>query len=78
MEVTHKRRTRDKDARLYELEYRVRPEKATFGLWKPGWHRYWKRYRTAEERDEARLLLNRKDTLFEWRTRDKSSQAKKN
>jgi hypothetical protein len=72
-ETKHKRRTRDKDARIYELEYRVRPEKAmfTFGLWKPGWHRYWKRYRTPEERDEACLRLNRKDMLFEWRVIEK-------
>ena len=66
-EAKHRRRRRDKEKRLYELEYRVHPDKQAFSPWASGWQRHWKRYRTPEERDEACLRLNRKDTLFEWR-----------
>ena len=59
-----------KKKKTVRMEYRIRPEHwGKSWLFKRGqeWSLYWKKYASIEERDMAMNVLNRKDTLYEYR-----------
>lgn len=59
-----------KKKKTVRMEYRIRPKHhGKSWLFKRGieWRTYWKKYASEEERDMAMTVMNRKDTLYEYR-----------
>lgn len=66
-ELLQKSRRPRCEARKFGLECRVRDGVAR-SAWEPkGWRRFWKRYETAKQRDQALEAMNRNDRFNEFR-----------
>lgn len=67
-----KRRSKSKRGKkVFCVEYRMREQTGksifrSFTKWYE-WSKYWSKYKTEKQREEAVRAMNRKDTLFEYR-----------